>query len=611
MSARIGARNVIDPRGMSFRDLVEVVSPWRLLVAGAIVCVVASAVLSVVRPLVIGRLIDDHLTQGRQAGVWSLALLYLGASAGGYVTGFGTSYLMAVAAQGALRDLRIRLFAHLQELPIEYYDRTPLGDIISRCTADMDTISALFSSGLISVLAQALRLVGALIGMLALSPPLSAVMIVVLPVIYVLTRFFQVRMREAERAMRRAVGELNGRLQETLMGVEVIRAFRWEARFVQRFRRTLYETLLATDRSLAVGAMYSPLMNILSAAIVACLLWLGATRSSSTVTVGTLTAFVLLFLDFFEPLISIGNEWQSVQSALAGAERVFQVLHLPVDNLQQAQGAVGSGKLVPPTRDQAAVRTVVQVDGLSFGYVEAQPVLRGVSFSVLVGQHLAIVGRTGAGKSTLFHLLGGLYRPDVGRMLLAGRAPSSLAPRERRAILGAVPQTAQVFTGTVLENLTFGDSETPIEAAQRAASIAGADAFIRDLPHGYETMLVGEGRGEGAQLSGGQRQLLALARALVGDPDVLLLDEATASVDGVTEATFKAALRRHLCDRGGAVLTIAHRLSTAMEADRIIVLEDGRVVEEGTPEDLLAGGGRLASLWALENAGWEWRETAL
>lgn len=577
----------------------SIVWPWRRVIAGALAAVAVGAALELTPSLVVRRLIDDNLKRGQVEGLATLALLYLAATAALQVARFATTYLTTIASQGALRQLRVRLFAHLQKLPIAYYDATPLGDVISRCTADMDTINTLFSVGVISVLTEALQLVSTAAAMIALSPLLAGVMLIVLPALFVITRAFQARMRDAERATRRAVGALNARLQETLTGVEVIHAFDWSARLVQRFRRTLAEALRAACTSLGLGAVYSPVMEIMAAILVAALFWLATSGALPlTISIGTLAAFVLLFNQFFQPIISIGNDWQDVQSALAGIERVFQVLQMPADKIAAAPAQ-------PPAKgDEDAI---VAVRDVVFGYFAGQEVLRGVSLAARAGEHIAIVGRTGAGKSSLFHLLGGLYQPWAGSICLAGRDPRALSESERRRIIGPVPQTVHLFSGTVRDNITLGDPTLAPEAVERAARIAGAEGFIRDLPQGYDTLISDRGRGAGAQLSAGQRQLLALARALAGDPAILLLDEATASIDSATEIAFREALRAYRRERGGVVLTIAHRLSTALEADYILVLEEGRVVEEGPTQALLRRGGRLASLWELETAGWEWR----
>ena len=597
---------------VSIASLWPIIAPRSGLLLGAVVGLVTSAGLSLVPPLVMRRLIDDNLTLGRYQGLGTLALQYLGATAGVYLLDFGTTYLTALAAQAALHDLRVRLFAHLMRLPIAYYDRTPLGEVISRCTADLDTISSLFSSGIIGLLTQAVRLGATFVAMLALSPVLSVVMLLVLPALYAITRAFQIRMRDAERAVRRSVGRLNAQLQESLMGVEVLRAFHWESRSVQRFRRALHGNLQVSDRSIALGAIYSPLMNILEAVIVAALFWLAASPVliRADVSLGTLTAFILLFMQFFEPIISIGNEWQAVQSAMAGLERVLEVLALRTDepSAQEPAGERVAQATQTASRDLTGDGPLVRVERLTFGYFPGEAILSEISFEVWPGEHIAIVGRTGAGKSSLFHLLGGLYLPWAGSIGLVGRRPQDMDDMERRATLGLVPQVVQLFGGTVVDNLTLGDETITQDAIEEAAVVAGADALISALPQGFKTPLSAAGRGTGAQLSAGQQQLLALTRALVARPRILLLDEATSAIDGETEAAFRRALNAHLSHDGGAVLTIAHRLSTALEADRILVLEAGRIVEQGTPAELLGAGGRLASLWELENAGWDWRE---
>jgi ATP-binding cassette subfamily B protein len=314
--------------------------------------------------------------------------------------------------------------------------------------------------------------------------------------------------------------------------------------------------------------------------------------ASFHLSLGTLTAFVLLVQRFAVPMMSLGNEWQTVQAALAGLERIFQVLALP------SEASALGGPRQPHARSNAAIA----MQGVVFGYLPTHPVLRGVSLAAQPGEHLVLVGRTGAGKSSLLHLLGGLYTPWSGTVRVSGADPAVLTDEERRRALGVVLQVVQLFRGTVFDNLTLGDGAVSRAAVQRAAVIAGADAFIQTLPQGYDTLL-----GSGLQLSAGQRQLLALARALVWNPAVLVLDEATAAIDSTSEAAFRAALQTAVLDGGRTVLTVAHRLATAQEADRVLVMEAGQIVEEGPPEELIRRGGRFAALLELEAAGWEWQ----
>ena len=589
--------------GLAFGQLASIVRPWRWLLGLVAGLVLASALVELIPPLLMRRIVDDHLTVGRAEGLLALALLYLGATMAVDGTSALATYLTSVAAEGALHALRVRLFEHLQKLPISYYDRTPLGDVISRCTADVETVDTLFSSGVAKVVADLVRLVTVAVAMALLSPPLALVSLLVVPPLLVVTRLFQVRVRAAERANREAVGLLNTHLQESLSGFEVIRAFERQAVAVARFRRALRRALAAFNRATIYAAFYPPAMASLAALATALLLWAGTSRvfAAWEISLGTLTAFVLLFQRFFKPITALGDEWQTVQSALSGAERIFQVLAIPGE--RESGGARERERAASPALSAPAAR----VEGVTFGYRPDRPVLNGVSLAIRPGEHVALVGRTGAGKSSLLHLLGGLYAPWSGRVRVAGLDPRALAAGERRRVIGAVPQVVQLFSGSVRDNLTLYDRAVGREAVEKAALTAGADAFIRALPAGYDTPLSGAGRGGGVQLSAGQRQLLALARALVWDPALLLLDEATAAVDAASDAAFRAALRADLAGRRRGVLTVAHRLSTAREADRVLVMEAGRIVEEGSPEELVRQGGRFAALVELEAAGWDWQ----
>jgi ABC-type multidrug transport system fused ATPase/permease subunit len=392
------------------------------------------------------------------------------------------------------------------------------------------------------------------------------------------------------------VGLQNTHLQETLGGVEVIRSLGSEAAFIDRFRAALRDGLVAYNRATVYSALYVPMMVILSALAMALVLWVGVAGQgllvSLDISLGTLTAFVLLFQRFFVPIMSLGNEWQTVQAALAGLERIFQVLALPPEEPAPAS----------QRQPQYSGNSAIEMREVFFGYLPNRPVLRGVSLRAQPGEHIVIVGRSGAGKSSVLHLLGGLYTPWSGTLRVSGADPTWLTDDQRRRSMGVVLQVVQLFRGTVFENLTLGNVSVSRDAVQRAAVIAGADSFIQALPQGYDTLL-----GGGIQLSAGQRQLLALTRALVWDPAVLLLDEATAAVDSASEAAVRAALRRAVIGSGRTVLTVAHRLATAQEADRVLVMDAGQIVEVGTPEELIRRGERFAALLELEAAGWDWQ----
>ena len=593
-------------RSATRQQLVEILSPHRLVIGFIAGAILLGAGLELIPPLVMKQVVDGHLATGISAGLWPLAFLYLASVAGVQGLGFLSNYLTALAAQGALRDLRVRLYRHLQRLPLGYHDQTPLGDTISRCTADVDTLDTLFSSGVAGLITDLVRLVTVSIAMIALSPLLSLVSALIVPPLLWVTNAFRKRIRAAERRNRQAVGLMNTHLQETLGGMEVIRAFGREAAFIARFRRVLKQTLDAYNQAAKYSALYQPIMQILMAAVIALLLWSGAqaTFANWQISLGTLTAFVLLFKRFFDPITALGEEWQTVQSALSGAERIFQVLNMPVEE------AGGEAVQDQASFDATASPASIDVSQLTFGYFPDQPVLRQVSFMVQPGEHVALVGRTGAGKSSIVHLLGGLYAPWQGELRVAGLDPRRLPEHERRRVIGVVPQAVQLFSGTVLDNLTLGDENVSLDAVESAARTAGADAFIRSLPKGYNT-LINSGSGGGVQLSSGQRQLLSLARALVWNPSVLLFDEATSAIDSASEAAFRQALEQESALHRRAILTVAHRLSTARAADRVIVLDHGRILEMGAPDDLIRKGGRFAALLELEAAGWDWRSEVL
>ncbi len=467
----------------------------------------------------------------------------------------------------------------------------------------METVDTLFTTGVANLVTRLAQLATAAVAMFALSPALSLLAVALLPPLALVTRFFQVHIRDAERERRRAIGLLNTQLQETLSGVEVVRAYHQEGHVLLRFRRALRETVRAYGKALSYNVFYTPLLTVLVAVCVALLLWAGTggLGRELAISIGTLTAFVLLFQRFFDPIRRLGEDWQTVQSALSGIERIVEVLEVPPDD---RPAAIARTDLVDGEDTPVAMHAVV------FGYLRDHPVLHGLTLTVRPGEHVALVGRTGAGKSSAVRLLAGLYAPWSGKVRVAGRDPWALTDEQRRRLVGVVPQTVHLFSGTVMDNLRLGDTSVSRQQVKRAARITTVDRIVATLPQGYDTPLSGAGRGEGVQLSEGQRQLLTLTRALVWEPAVLLLDEATAAVDNVSEAEFRAALHAamHTDDgRQRAVLTVAHRLSTAREAERVIVMQDGHVVEEGPPDELIHSGGKFAAWVELEAAGWDWQ----
>jgi ATP-binding cassette subfamily B protein len=605
----------------TYGQVAGLLAPRKKLLLVIVALVVASASLELVPPLILRSIVDDRLMLGTTDGLIVLATWFLLAMAAVEVTRATAGYLTGVAAQGTLHDLRVRLFSHLQSLPIRWFDRTPLGEAIAHCTSDIEAIQTLFTSGVASVVIDMSRVVTISIALAVLSPPLAGIAAITVPPLLLLTRRLQVQVREAERQNRIAVGQQGAQLQETLVGAETIQTFGREGAFVDRLRLTLSQTLVASNRASACSSLYSPNVAMIAAIAGAGLLWIGARGGLAAweISLGTLTAFVLLLQRAFAPLAALGEQWQTVQGALAGVERVFEVLAVPSDrtevnptpNPSPARGGETRMVCSPPL---AGVGVGVgstpagELVDVLFGYASGQPILHHVSVAIGRGEHVALVGRTGAGKSSALSLLGGLYEPWAGRVAVLGQNPRELAPSDRRRLFGVVPQTALLFNGTVLENVTLFDPSVTREMAEHAVRQAGAEQFVLGLPNGFETVMAGVGGGRGMRLSAGQTALLALARALVLDPPLVLLDEATAAIDAATEAKLAQALRAGVVGKQRGLLTVAHRLATAREADRVIVLEGGRIVEEGPPGDLIREGGRFAALVELEAAGWDWRD---
>jgi len=594
-------KSVTTPIWTEVRRLLR---PWGLQIAIIALGVLSFEGLSIIPPFLLQRIVDEHLVPGLPAGILVLALFYLGATVLSEMINFGVSYLTAWVAQHALYNLRVDLFAHLLHLPLGYHDATPLGDVISRCTADVETVDTLFSTGVSNLLLRLVQLVASFIAMVFLSPHLAMLALLLLPPLTIATRFFQIRIRDAERRRRKAIGLLNTNLQETLSGMEVVRAYHREETMINRFRHALRESVAAFWQSESYNMYYTPSLTVLVALCVALLLWSGTGGMGHVwgISIGEIIAFIILFQRFFEPVRNLGQDWQTVQSALSGLERIVEVLQTPVEIRMSAND-----------NSRSVSGAVVEMCDVTFGYLTGHTVLHEISLSVNRGEHVALVGRTGSGKSSIVNLLGGLYTPWSGDVRLTGLNPSTFSDSQQRRILGVVPQSVQLFSGTVWDNLTLDDPTVSRQAVERAAKMAGIDHFVATLPKGYDTLLSGVGGGKGVKLSQGQQQLLSLARALVWEPAVILLDEATAAVDNASESEFRSALRSAIQGNGGkqrAAITVAHRLSTAREADRVLVLENGRIVEKGSPADLILLGGRFATLVELEDAGWDWQNNA-
>ena len=593
-----GASDELPERGYDpalLRRLLRYLRPHGWPVAGAIVLLLLSAVLALVGPELTRRVIDVAIPARDPGLLATLAGLYLGALVLEFFADYGQALLTTLIGQRVMYDLRLAVFGHLQRLSIAYYDTHPVGRLMTRVTSDIETLNELFSAGLVTVFGDLFTLVAIMALMLVTDWRLALVAFAVIPLVWLTATVFRRQVREAFRDIRTRIARLNSFLQEHLSGMRLVQLFRREEAAAAQFDALNRDHLSAHLRSITIYAVFFPVIEVLTAVALALLLYYGGLRAiSGTLTVGVLAAFIQLTRRFFQPLQDLSEKVNLFQSAMASSERVFQLLDEPVGVREPAS----------PARLPAPVRGEVRFEGVWFRYSEQGPwVLQDVSFSAAPGRTVALVGHTGAGKSTIISLLLRFYDPVQGRITIDGVDIRTIPTATLRGLIGFVQQDLFLFAGDILHNLVLDAPVTPDDAA-RAASRVGAARFIERLPERYHHRLGERGR----SLSVGERQLLSFARALARDPRILVLDEATSSVDAEAEAQIQAALAELMAGRTSIV--VAHRLSTILHADEILVLHHGEVRERGTHQSLLALRGLYERLYQLQLRGDQARRTA-
>lgn len=573
----------------------------------------AAAAVDLVQPYLVKVAIDDHIVRGDWPGLSRVAALFVGTLLVQYVLRYAMGYLVAWTGQRVIHDLREALFAHVQRLPARFFDRTPVGRLMTRILNDVEAIGELFTSGVVAILGDVLTLGGVVVVMLALDWRLALVAFAAVPVLFGVAGYFRTRARDAYREVRNRIARVNAYLQENLIGMTVVQLFGREAAHSTEFARLNEQHRQAVFRRMGYDALlYAGVEVIGSVAIAGLIWWGGGEILAGALTFGVLVAFMEYTHRFFLPIRDVSAKYTVMQSAMVAAERIFGLLDTPVEIVAPVE-AYRPGR--PGDRSPAAI----EFRDVWFAYAEtgdlptagsrrSEPmdaqalagdgrddwVLCGLTFRIAYGERVAVVGATGAGKSTLARLLTRTYDVQRGAILVDGADVREWDLGALRRHVGLVLQDVVVFTGTVAENITLGDpgiAGTEVEAAARRAHI---DVFIRSLPRQYEEAI----RERGANLSHGQRQLLAVARALVYNPPVLVLDEATSSVDPDTELLVRDALDRLLSGRTSVV--IAHRFSTIQRADRVLVLHRGRLREDGSHAELLRQGGIYAMLYELQ-----------
>jgi ATP-binding cassette subfamily B multidrug efflux pump len=516
-------------------------------------------------------------------GVLHIALLVVLILIANFGLNFFQVYAMEVAGQRMMHDLRMKVFSRLQNLSVSFFDKNPVGRLVTRLTNDIQNVHEMFTSVLVNLFKDILLLIGILIFLLYLDRELALASFSVLPLIFLTTLFFSRKARDAFRDIRFRIAQMNAFLQENFSGIKVIQLFRREEENGQRFHKINEAHYLANMKQISIYAFFVPLVEILSSGAIGVLLWYGGGKViQEGITLGSLVAFLSYIRMFFQPIRDLSEKYNILQSAMASLERIFSLLDR--DD--------GISEPLFPKKDE--VRGNVEFRGVSFSYNGEDKVLKDISFSVHEGETVAIVGATGAGKTSLLHLLERFYELEEGAILLDGTDIRARDIAQVRSQIGLVMQDTFLFAGDVEENIRLGDRKTDGKRVRDVARVVNAENFIERLPHGYHTK-VGEG---GEELSAGEKQLLAFARALYIDPKILVLDEATSHVDPETERLIQEGLAKLL--KGRTAIVIAHRLSTIQNADRIVVLHKGRVREIGTHAELMAKKGLYYRLYQLQ-----------
>jgi ATP-binding cassette, subfamily B, multidrug efflux pump len=562
--------------------LLAYVTPFRSKIALIFVMVIISAATQAVGPALIGMATDRFIKPGGDVGGLLTLMGLLAAVYGvGFITARYQIAAMGEVGQRLLSAIRVDIFKKAQVLPLGFFDKNPAGDLMSRLLNDTEVIQQFIGQALVQVLGSMFALIGIVIAMLIQSPQLALASFVVIPVMIIMTRVFSAWARSAYRRTRRTIGDVSANLQEELSGIKVAQAFNRTGAEQAEFARRNDANRSATMSATAITSAFQPLVDVLGTIATAIVAGYGGYLAlNGQVSVGIVVAFLTYVQNLFRPLQLLSTAYTQAQASLAASERIFELIDTPVTLTDK-----------PDARTMPAISGAVAFEAVSFAYDAQKPVLRAVSFDAKSGQTVAIVGPTGAGKTTVINLINRFYDVDAGVVRIDGIDVRDVTQASLRGQMGIVPQDSFLFAASIAENLRYGKldaSDADIEAAARAAN---AHEFIAAQKEGYQTKLGERGGG----LSQGQRQLLGIARAILANPRILILDEATSSVDTRTEALIQSALKTLL--KGRTSFVIAHRLSTIREADLILVIDDGNIVERGAHEALLAQNGLYADLY--------------
>jgi len=565
------------------RRLLTYLAPYRAEVALAIAAIMAHALLELVPPYLTKVVIDRYIPAGDLSGLGLIALVFLLTLCGAFAFEYLQTTTMQTIGQRIMFDLRLELHGRLNRLDLRYYDRNPVGRLMTRVTTDVDALNELFTSGVVPVIGDVFTLVGIMAVLVWMDWRLAVVAFSVLPLIVLITQWFRSNVRESYRTVRAWIARINAYLQERITGMSTVHLFRREARDFAAFDDINRQHRDANLRSILFYAVFYPAIELVSALASALIIMVGGGWViQDTLTLGSLVAFLLYAQRFFRPISDLSEKFNVLQGAMASSERIFALLDTPVAIASPAHPTTPTG------------RGAIAFEHVTFAYVEGEPVLRDVSFRVDAGERVAFVGATGAGKTTIVNLLLRFYDVQAGRITIDGVDIRDMDLGRLRSLAALVLQDVHLFSGTIAGNVRLGNAALPDAAVRAAIEAVHADVFVDRLPQGLATPVVERG----ATLSVGQKQLLSFARALAFNRPILILDEATSSVDTETELLIRDALK--VIMRGRTTLAIAHRLSTIQGMDRILVLHKGQLRESGTHQALLAARGIYHRLYRLQ-----------
>ncbi len=570
----------------AMKRLLAYLAPFRVKLVTVSLLVLLYTLLGLAGPWLMGVAIDRFISAKNIAGLETVALLMLGVYLAGNLLQLIAGWMMATLSQIALKQLSSDLFIHIQTLPVSYFDQNPAGGLMSRLTNDIDAINQAVSQNVISLLGSVLALAGIIIVMFLLDAWLALTSLLVIPVMLWFTQFVARYTRKGFRQLQKELGEINSVMEESISGLKVIKAFRRNGEVIESFRQQNHKVFNAAVYANSYALLLMPLTNVLGNLFVIVIAAFGGWLAlKGLVTVGVIATFIIYGQNFIQPLRQLANMYNTIQSALAGSERIFEILDIPQE--VDASSETGSPD----------ISGMIRFEGVTFGYKAAAPVVREMSFGAEPGMTIALVGATGAGKTTIINLLTRFYEVTEGAITIDGHDIRTIAKASLRRRIGLVLQETFLFSDTVMENIRFGQLTATDRECIHAAELAEADQFIRQLPDGYQTIL----SERAGNLSQGQRQLLAITRVILANPDILILDEATSSVDTRTELRIQKALLTLM--KGRTSFVIAHRLSTIRDADLVLVIEQGTIVEQGTHEELLAKEGTYFNLYMSQFKG--------